>query len=71
MPIKHPIWTVGDKPGLLASDRLLGEQQLEGMIVADPSIFSPDWMVSGQREAARHLKSPRKAVESSSILEDL
>ena len=42
MPIKHAIWTVGDKPAPLVPDRLLSEQKLEDMIVADPSILSSD-----------------------------
>jgi hypothetical protein len=32
MPIKHAIWTVGDKPTPLVPDRLLSEQKLEDMI---------------------------------------
>jgi hypothetical protein len=49
MPIKHAIWTVGDKPAPLVPDRLLSEQKLEDMIVADPTILSPDWMLIGQQ----------------------
>ncbi|HEY5282305.1 MAG TPA: hypothetical protein VIM14_05895 [Polyangia bacterium] len=47
MPIKHAIWTIGDTPTPLTSERLLSEQQLEDMIVADPTILSPDWMLIG------------------------
>jgi hypothetical protein len=50
MPIKHSIWTVGDTPTPLPPDRLLSEQKLEDMIVADPTILSPDWMLIGRQE---------------------
>jgi len=50
MPIKHAIWTVGDSPTPLSPDRLLSEQKLEDMIVADPSILSADWMLIGRQE---------------------
>jgi hypothetical protein len=35
MPIKHAIWTVGEKPTPLAPGRLATERQLEEMIVAE------------------------------------
>ncbi len=35
MPIKHAIWTIGEKPAPLARGRLICEQQLEEMIVTD------------------------------------
>lgn len=50
MPIKHAIWTVGDKPARLALGRLASEQRLEEMIVADPRILSPEWMHFGLQE---------------------
>lgn len=50
MPNKHAIWTVGDTPTPLVPDRLLSEQKLEDMIVADPSILSPDCMLIGRQE---------------------
>lgn len=50
MPIRHAIWTVGEKPAPLTSGRLVSEQKLEEMIVADPSIISSDWMLIGQQE---------------------
>lgn len=34
MPIKHAIWTVGDKPTPLPVTRLASEQLLEDMIAA-------------------------------------
>ena len=34
MPIKHAIWTVGEKPAPFAVEKLTTEQQLEEMIVA-------------------------------------
>ena len=49
MPIKHAIWTVGEKPALLVLGRLASEQQLEEMIVADPRILSSEWMLIGQQ----------------------
>ena len=50
MPIKHAIWTVGTTPAPLALGRLASEQQLEEMIVADPAILSPEWMLIGRQE---------------------
>ncbi len=50
MPIKHAIWTVGDKPTPLALGRLASELQLEEMIVADPAILAPEWMLIGRQE---------------------
>ena len=49
MSIKHAIWTVGEKPTPLAHGRLLSEQQLEQMIVVDPGILSPEWMLIGRQ----------------------
>jgi hypothetical protein len=50
MPIKHAIWTIGDSPTPLTPDRLVSEQKLEEMIVADPSILSSNWMLIGRQE---------------------
>ena len=50
MPIKHAIWTVGDKPAPLALTKLATERQLEDMIVADPRIVSAEWMLIGRQE---------------------
>lgn len=49
MPIKHSIWTVGEKPQLLPSDQLPSEDHLEEMIVADPRILSDNWMLIGRQ----------------------
>lgn len=53
MPIKHAIWSVGTKPTPLALGRLASELQLEEMIVADPAILSPEWMLIGRQEITR------------------
>jgi hypothetical protein len=50
MPIKHAIWTVGEKPVSLPLGRLASEQQLEEMIVADLAILSSEWMLIGRQE---------------------
>lgn len=48
MPIKHAIWTVGQKPAPLALTKLATERKLEDMIVADPCIVSTEWMLIGR-----------------------
>jgi hypothetical protein len=50
MPIKHAIWTVGDKPAPLALTKLATEKQLEDMIAADQRIVSAEWMLIGRQE---------------------
>lgn len=50
MPIKHAIWKVGAQPTPLATASLSNEQQLEEMIVRDPSILSSEWMLIGRQE---------------------
>jgi hypothetical protein len=50
MPIKHAIWTVGDKPTPLPVTRLATEQLLEDMIENDPRILSEQWMLIGRQE---------------------
>jgi RecB family endonuclease NucS len=50
MPIKHAIWTVGDKPTPLPVTRLETEQLLEDMIENDPRILSEQWMLIGRQE---------------------
>ena len=50
MPIKHAIWTVGDKPTPLPVTRLATEQVLEDMIENDPRILSEQWMLIGRQE---------------------
>jgi hypothetical protein len=53
MPIKHAIWTVGDKPTPLPVTRLATEQLLEDMIENDPRILSEQWMLIGRQEQTR------------------
>ena len=48
MPIKHAIWTVGDKPSSLPVTKLSSEQLLEEMIARDPRILSDEWMLIGR-----------------------
>ena len=54
MPIQHAIWQVGSQPTLLASSKLVSEQQLENMIVREPRILSSEWMLIGQQEITSH-----------------
>ncbi|MBX3626355.1 MAG: DUF91 domain-containing protein [Rhizobacter sp.] len=54
MPIHHAIWRVGEQPVPLFSSRLASEQQLEDMIVRDPSILSSEWMLIGRQEVTSH-----------------
>lgn len=54
MPIRHAIWAVGDRPTALSASRLASEQQLEDMIVRDPTILSGEWMLIGRQEVTSH-----------------
>jgi len=54
MPIQHAIWQVGEQPTLLASSKLVSEQQLEDMIVREPRILSSEWMLIGRQEITAH-----------------
>lgn len=54
MPIQHAIWQVGAQPTLLASSKLVSEQQLEEMIVSEPRILSSEWMLIGRQEITSH-----------------
>lgn len=54
MPIQHAIWQVGQSAMQLKPSRLSSEALLETMIVQDPSILSPAWMLIGQQEATPH-----------------
>jgi hypothetical protein len=54
MPVKHAIWKVGEKPTALSNTRLISEQKLEDMIVADPNILSTEWMLIGRQEITSH-----------------
>lgn len=50
MPIRHAIWKVGDQPTPLNVTKLVNEQQLEEMIIAEPRILSGEWMLIGRQE---------------------
>lgn len=50
MPIQHAIWQVGQQPAPLTSGKLASEALLEDMIVRDPRILSPEWMLIGRQE---------------------
>jgi len=50
MPIHHSIWRVGQSPSPLAETQIASEALLEDMIVAEPRILSPEWMVVGRQE---------------------
>lgn len=54
MPIQHTIWRVGTQPTLLATSKLVSEQQLEEMIVREPRILSSEWMLIGRQEITSH-----------------
>jgi hypothetical protein len=49
MPINHAIWKVGSGPQQLVEVSLQSEALLEQMIVANPSILSPQWLLIGQQ----------------------
>ena len=51
MPMKHRLWTVEEKPTLVASTTLDDEKALEDMIIAAPEILSDQWMLIGRQEA--------------------
>lgn len=50
MPVHHAIWRVGDNPQPLSISKLASEQQLEKMILNDPTILSDQWMIIGHQE---------------------
>lgn len=50
MPIHHSIWRVGDRPEPLRETQIASEALLEDMIVAQPAILSPEWMIVGRQE---------------------
>lgn len=54
MPIHHAIWQVGQPATQLMPSRLASEALLEQMIVQDPAILSPAWMLIGQQETTSH-----------------
>lgn len=53
MPVKHGLWRLGDDPKALQRTKLRSEQQLEDMIVLDPSILSSEWMLIGRQDQTR------------------
>ncbi len=54
MPIHHAIWQVGQPAMQLKPSKLSSEALLEQMIVQDPAILSPAWMLIGQQETTSH-----------------
>ncbi|MHB9034024.1 MAG: endonuclease NucS domain-containing protein [Anaerolineae bacterium] len=50
MPVISSLWRVGKQPQQLVNSGLESEQQLEDMIVAEPSLLSEDWMLIGRQE---------------------
>lgn len=54
MPIQHAIWQVGQQPTQLLGGKLASEALLEDMIVRDPRILSPEWMLIGRQEITAH-----------------
>lgn len=56
MPIQHVLWRIADRPKRLLPGKLDSEKQLEGMIVAEPSILSSDWMLIGRQERTSYGK---------------
>ncbi|SHJ63632.1 Protein of unknown function DUF91 [Malonomonas rubra DSM 5091] len=49
MPINHAVWKVASEPQPLREVSLESEAFLEKMIVADPNILSPHWLLIGQQ----------------------
>lgn len=54
MPIHHTIWRVGQNPAPLSETQIASEALLEDMIVAEPAILSPEWMIIGRQEDTGH-----------------
>ena len=54
MSVKQGVWKVGTKPVALVPDRLVSEDLLEEMILADISILSPDWLLIGRQIKTSH-----------------
>src|SRR6056297_3980374 len=54
MPINHAVWKVGSQPQPLLEVSLHSEALLEQMIVADPCILSPHWLLIGQQVRTDH-----------------
>lgn len=54
MPINHAVWKVGGQPTQLTEVSLESEALLEQMIVSDPNILSPQWLLVGQQVRTDH-----------------
>lgn len=54
MPIYHSIWRVGQSPAPLPKKEIGSEALLENMIVAQPAILSPEWMIIGRQQETGH-----------------
>jgi RecB family endonuclease NucS len=50
MPIQHAIWQVGQPATQLKQSKLGSEALLEDMIVQDPRILLPGWMLNSKQE---------------------
>jgi hypothetical protein len=49
MPIQHSLWSLTGKAKLLTATRLESEKLLEDLIVENPSILNPSWMIIGRQ----------------------
>ena len=49
MPIQQAIWRLGDRPTRLVESSLGTEKQLEDLIIQDPDILDPNWMIIGRQ----------------------
>lgn len=56
MPVQHVLWKIGKRPERLLASRLDNEEQLEEMIVAEPTILSSDWMLVGRQVSTSYGK---------------
>ena len=49
MPIQHSLWSLTGKAKPLTATRLESEKLLEDLIVENPSILNPSWMIIGRQ----------------------
>ncbi len=49
MPIQHSLWSLTGKARPLSPTRLQSERLLEDLIVENPSILNPSWMIIGRQ----------------------
>lgn len=54
MPVRNNLWTVGDAPRALTETTLTNEDTLEQMIVGEPGILSPQWLLIGRQVHTGH-----------------